>query len=141
MKVHSKYHFKGIPGTYDADPEGVMTVLFEFDDEAEMNASGLLNDPRRTTCFVSGGKYYVGGHFETDCGHCTVTNRCVDDGDKIGMAKYLPSRRESFYDSANNFCDRDNSGIVTNECLYCRKSICKYSGACLSPYKEKVGLL
>ncbi len=29
-----------------------------------MNESGLLNDPRRTTCFKSGEKYYVGGHFE-----------------------------------------------------------------------------
>lgn len=37
--------------------------------------SGLLLDPRRTTCFMSSGKYYVGGHFEkkggtkleTDC--------------------------------------------------------------------------
>lgn len=64
MKVHKKYHFKGIPGTYPADPDDLITVLHEFENEAEMTASGLLNDPRRTTCFMSNGKYYVGGHFE-----------------------------------------------------------------------------
>jgi len=64
MKEHSRYHFKGVPGTYPADPDGVITILYKFDTEDEMNASGLLNDPRRTTCFTSAGKYFVGGHFE-----------------------------------------------------------------------------
>ena len=63
MKPHSTYRFKGIPGTYDPDPDGVTTVMFKFDTLKEMNASGLLDDPRRTTCFISGGKYFVGGHF------------------------------------------------------------------------------
>jgi hypothetical protein len=114
-----------------------MTVLYEFDDEAEMNACNLRNDPRRTTCFVSNGKYYVGGHFEIDCGNCPVTNRCVNDGDRAGTAKYVPCGRESFYDGKNNFCARDNGGIVANECYYCRKSVCKNSGKCFSPCKEK----
>ena len=55
MRVHRHYHYMG---------ETQLTILYEFDTEAEMNESGLLNDPRRTTCFESGGKYYVGGHFE-----------------------------------------------------------------------------
>lgn len=55
MKEYTRYHYKD---------EKQVTVLYEFDTEAEMNKSGLLNDPRRTTCFQSGGKYYVGGHFE-----------------------------------------------------------------------------
>ena len=65
MKIIGKYHFKGVPGVYPPDPDGVMTVLYEFDNEAEMNAGGLLHDSRRTTCFMSSGKCYVGGHFET----------------------------------------------------------------------------
>ena len=64
MKIHSEYPFKGIPGTYPPDPDGVITILYEFDTEAEMNASGLLCDSRRTTCFMSNSKYFVGGHFE-----------------------------------------------------------------------------
>jgi len=64
MTEHSRYHFKGIPGTYPADPEGMMTVLYEFGTKDEMKASGLLRDPRRTTCYVSSGKYYIGGHFD-----------------------------------------------------------------------------
>ena len=55
MRVHRRYHYMG---------ETQLTILYEFDTEAEMNESGLMNDPRRTTCFESGGKYYVGGHFE-----------------------------------------------------------------------------
>ncbi len=60
MKEHSRYYCKD-------DPD--MTTLYEFETEAEMNASGLLKDPRRTTCFISSGKYYVGGHFETAQGN------------------------------------------------------------------------
>ncbi len=63
MTKHKQFHFKGVPGTYDADPKGVQTTVYEFNTEEEMNASGLLNDPRRTTCFTSDGKYYIGGHF------------------------------------------------------------------------------
>lgn len=55
MKEHKRYYYKD---------EKRLTILYEFDTEAEMNESGFLNDPRRTTCFESGGKYYVGGHFE-----------------------------------------------------------------------------
>ncbi len=55
MKEYKRYYCKG---------EKQLTILYEFDTEQEMNESGLLNDPRRTTCFESGGKYYVGGHFE-----------------------------------------------------------------------------
>lgn len=55
MKEHKRYYYNG---------EKQVTILYGFDTEAEMNESGLLNDPRRTTCFQSGGKYYVGGHFE-----------------------------------------------------------------------------
>jgi len=68
MREHERYHFEGIPGLYEADPPGVMTVLYEFDTQDELNASGLLLDPRRTTCFMSSGKYYVGGHFEQEGG-------------------------------------------------------------------------
>lgn len=60
MNEHSRYHFQN---------EAQLTVLYEFDTEDEMNASGLLKDPHRTTCFVSAGKYYVGGHFETEAAH------------------------------------------------------------------------
>jgi hypothetical protein len=57
MKLHSRYQFKG-------DPEGVMTTSYEFDTQEEARASGLIDDPRRTTCYMSSGKCYVGGHFE-----------------------------------------------------------------------------
>ena len=63
MREHNRYHFKGIPGTYPADPPGVETVCYEFDTEAEMNESGLLHDKRRTSCCTSNGKFYVAGHF------------------------------------------------------------------------------
>ncbi|MDR1755226.1 MAG: hypothetical protein LBR74_10110 [Eubacterium sp.] len=69
MRIRRRYHFEGTPGVYEPDPPGVITVLYEFDTEDEMNESGLLRDPRRTTCFMSSGRYYVGGHFEEgeDC--------------------------------------------------------------------------
>lgn len=54
MKVHTRFHFKD---------EKEVTTLYEFETESEMHESGFLSDHRRTTCFVSGGKYYVGGHF------------------------------------------------------------------------------
>jgi hypothetical protein len=57
MTIYKRYH-------HTADPEGVLTICYEFDTEEEMNASGLLNDPRRTSCFMSGGKYYISGHFD-----------------------------------------------------------------------------
>jgi hypothetical protein len=56
VKEYKRYRYK---------TEEQITILYEFDNEAEMYASGLLHDLRRTTCFMSGGKYYVGGHFET----------------------------------------------------------------------------
>ncbi len=56
MKEYRRYYYKA---------EKLLTILYEFDTELEMNESGLLTDPRRTTCFKSGEKYYVGGHFET----------------------------------------------------------------------------
>lgn len=57
MNLYTRYHFRD---------EKEMTVLYEFDSEEEMTASKLLDDPRRTTCFISAGKYYIGGHFEED---------------------------------------------------------------------------
>lgn len=54
MREYRRYHFRD---------ETEITILYEFDTKSEMNASGLLGDPRRTTCFVSSDKYYVGGHF------------------------------------------------------------------------------
>ena len=60
MKEHSRYQAKYEPN------DAPVTILYEFDSQDEMFASDLLRDPRRTTCFVSGGKYYVGGHFEED---------------------------------------------------------------------------
>ncbi len=57
MKEYKRYYYKD---------EKQPTILYEFDTELEMNENGLLNDPRRTTCFKSGEKYYVGGHFETN---------------------------------------------------------------------------
>jgi uncharacterized protein YjaZ len=56
MKEYKRYFFQN---------ETQVTILYEFDSEAKMKASGLLHDPRRTTCFMSSGKYYIGGHFET----------------------------------------------------------------------------
>jgi hypothetical protein len=55
MKVYREYYYKN-------EPE--LTVLYEFDSEEEVNASGLLDDKRRTTCFMSDGQYFVGGHFK-----------------------------------------------------------------------------
>lgn len=55
MRKYKQYYCNG---------EKQLTILYEFDTEEEMNESGLLNNPRRTTCFESGGKYYIGGHFE-----------------------------------------------------------------------------
>lgn len=55
MREYKRYFFRD---------ETRLTVLFEFDSESEMYASGMLHDPRRTTCFMSSGKYYIGGHFE-----------------------------------------------------------------------------
>ncbi len=60
MKEYSRYQAKYEP------QDAPITVLYEFETEEEMNATGLLRDPRRTTCFMSSGKYYVGGHFETE---------------------------------------------------------------------------
>jgi hypothetical protein len=57
MKLFSRYH-------QITDPEDVMTLLYEFDTKEEVNKSKLLHDPQRTTCFMSSGKYYVGGNFE-----------------------------------------------------------------------------
>lgn len=60
MRVYSRYQAR-------YEPQGApMTVLYEFDSEEEMKESGLLYNANRTTCFVSDGKYYVGGHFERE---------------------------------------------------------------------------
>jgi len=55
MKEYKRYYARG---------EAEITILYEFETEREMYASGLIEDPRRTTCFMSSSKYYVGGHFE-----------------------------------------------------------------------------
>lgn len=55
MKKVKEYYFKD---------ETIKTTLYEFDTEEEMNASRILNDPKRQTCFISDGKYYVGLHEE-----------------------------------------------------------------------------
>ena len=72
MKIHNRYRFKGTPGVYPPDPDDVTTVLYEFDTEAAARASGLIDDPRRTTCYMSGGKCYVGGHFEKEGRHVSA---------------------------------------------------------------------
>ena len=72
-----------------------------------------------------------------NCGNCNVTNRCVNDGDRIGTAKYLPCHRDSFYDPKHNFCDRENGRVVANECYFCGKSICKNTAECNHPEKNK----
>ena len=66
MKPYATYHFRGIPGTYEPDPDGVITAINKFDTYEEMKASGLIEDPRRTNCFMSGGMYFVGGHFREE---------------------------------------------------------------------------
>jgi len=55
MKKVKEYYFRD---------ETIKTILYEFDTEEEMNASRMLNDPKRQTCFISDGKYYVGLHEE-----------------------------------------------------------------------------
>jgi hypothetical protein len=55
MKEYARYHFRD---------ELEVTIVYEFDTEEEMKQSGLLDDERWTTCYMSSGKYYVGGHFE-----------------------------------------------------------------------------
>ncbi len=55
MKKVKEYYFKD---------ETIKTTLYEFDTEEEMNASRILNDLKRQTCFISDGKYYVGLHEE-----------------------------------------------------------------------------
>jgi hypothetical protein len=55
MREYKRYYHKN---------EKSLTVLYEFESENEMNLSGFLQDPRRTTCFMSDEKYYVGGHFD-----------------------------------------------------------------------------
>lgn len=55
MREYKRYYYKD---------EKRLRILYEFDTAAEMNESGLSNDPRCMTCFESDGKYYVGGYFE-----------------------------------------------------------------------------
>jgi hypothetical protein len=57
MKEYARYHFRD---------ELEVTIVYEFDAEEEMKQSGLLDDERWTTCYMSSGKYYVGGHFENE---------------------------------------------------------------------------
>lgn len=57
MREHSRYQAKYEP------EDAPITVLYEFDTEEEVYASELLQNPCRTTCFASGGKFYIGGHF------------------------------------------------------------------------------
>jgi len=60
MKIHKRYQ------AYYEPANSPITVTYEFDTEIEMKNSGLIDDPRRTTCYMSRGKYYVGGHFENE---------------------------------------------------------------------------
>ena len=71
------------------------------------------------------------------CKDCTVTFRCVNDGDRSGSAKYYPCYRDTFYDAKHSFCDRDNCCVVGDECYSCRKSACKNTGICASTRKER----
>ncbi len=71
-----------------------------------------------------------------NCKECKVTNRCVNDGDRIGTAKYVPCFRDSFYDSKYGFCDRENATIVVDECFFCIKCVCKKTNECRNPRKE-----
>ena len=94
MREHSRYHFKGIPGTFLADPPGVETVCYEFDTEAEMNESGLLNDKRRTSCFVSSGKFYIAGHFtETPTYQNGLSKTCRYRDNSMNPARFAGVRR------------------------------------------------
>ena len=72
------------------------------------------------------------------CSECKVTDRCVNDGDRTGAAKYLPCRRDSFYDPNHNFCDRDNSRVVADECYFCRKCVCKNTDVCGNSRKDGI---
>jgi hypothetical protein len=56
MKKVDEYIFK---------PENRKVALYQFDTKEEMEKSGLLNNPKRHTCFVSDGKYYVGLYMDT----------------------------------------------------------------------------
>jgi hypothetical protein len=84
MKLHSRYRFQD-------DPASVLTTCYEFDTQDEARASGLIDDPRRTTCFRSSGKCYVGGHFESakrkiiavDFDGCLVVNAFPKIGAEI----------------------------------------------------------
>ena len=53
MKKVKEYYFKN---------ETIKTILYEFETKEEMDASGMLDDPKRQTCFMSDEKYYVGLH-------------------------------------------------------------------------------
>ena len=72
------------------------------------------------------------------CSDCKVINRCVNDGDRIGAAKYVPCRRDSFYDPKHSFCDRENARVVAYECYSCLKNICKNTYECKSSRKDGV---
>ena len=73
------------------------------------------------------------------CKECGVTKRCVNDGDRVGTAKYVPCPRDTFFDSKYIFCDRDNTGVVVNECYFCSKSLCKNSAMCRNTQREMEG--
>ena len=51
MKKIDEYYFRD---------ETRKIALYEFDTEKEMKESGMLDDLKRQTCFMSAGKYYVG---------------------------------------------------------------------------------
>ena len=71
------------------------------------------------------------------CEECKVTMRCVNDGDRIGTAKWVPCGRDTFYDAKHSFCDRENGSVVGDVCYGCRKSVCKNTDDCHSPRRER----
>ncbi len=61
MREYSRYHFIENMGTGKC--ETALTICYEFDTKEECYNSELLNDKRRTSAFMCGGKYYICGHF------------------------------------------------------------------------------
>ena len=87
INMENRYLFKD---------EEEFTTMCVFDTDEEMRASGLLYSPNRTTCFVSGGKYYVGGHFDRELKDLLLsgeTYKCknlVCDNGKCGFWDVCP---------------------------------------------------
>jgi hypothetical protein len=73
------------------------------------------------------------------CHECGVTDRCLNDGDRIAAGIHVPCRRGSFFDAGNNFCDRENCRVVGNECRLCPKCVCKGSASCGKATEARCG--